>query len=314
MRIKYLVFAGVLAGILVTSLPVRAQPADAAADSCLGPPTQKAPEGSKWRYRVDPATNRKCYFLRADADSARTVATKPERQRSPVTSPSAETLGGAPALGQPTASSRTTAPARVEDAVISARWPDPARAVGAGNPASGTDAGSTTDTQGNMSDQSPDAAAASGSEATSAMDYRLMLAFLAGAVVVAGVIGRMTFRRRTGVVGRVAARQVSVVRPRRGGRRAHPKDITRSLSQSQERMSSIFAPAAAGAPRHFDPAPMGAAAPMTEDVEEDVELDPQHDHTDFRPQPAPEPVDVDTAEEIDVLLRQLERFGERPAA
>lgn len=313
MRTKYFVFASVLAGIPVTFLPARAEPA--AADTCLIAPDQKAPEGSQWRYRLDRTTNRKCYFLRSDADKVRSLATKPDLQRSPVASPAAQTGRPAPVYGQPTTSSRGAAPVRerAQDTVISGRWPDPVGAVGTVlvNPASGADAGSTTDTQGGPSDQSS-ADSAPATEAASALDYRLMLAFLVGALVVAGVIGRLTFRRAAGMIGRVTSRRSSMVRQRRKRSRAR-KDITRMLSQSQEMMSSLFARAAAAMPRHFHHATMGqAAVEEAASVNETVALVPQQHHVDDHPQPLPQT--AEEAEEIDVLLRQLERFGERPAA
>src|ERR1700730_11360387 len=109
MRNKCLVFASILAGLLVMCLPVRAQPA---ADTCLTAPDQKAPEGSQWHYRTERSgtSTRKCYFLRAEADKLRAVQTKPERPRSMVTVPAADT--GSPIGRQPIAPSRAAAPVR----------------------------------------------------------------------------------------------------------------------------------------------------------------------------------------------------------
>lgn len=48
--------ASLLAGVIVPFASVRA-------DDCLTEPTRAATAGSHWFYHMDPATNRKCWFL-----------------------------------------------------------------------------------------------------------------------------------------------------------------------------------------------------------------------------------------------------------
>jgi len=309
MRTRYLVFASIVVGIPLTCLPARAQQAP---ENCLTAPSQKAPEGSQWHYRMDRTGTRKCYFLRADGDKLRSATTKPERQRSQIPAPPADTMSGQSVLSGPPVLSgqqvlsgpqvfgQPMPPSRGEDGVISSRWPDPAKAVGSvvGNAPSGADAGVTVDAYGNMTGTSSADAVAPEAETESSMDYRLMLAFLAGALVVAGVIARMTIKH------------VRIPRPRGTGPRRPRTGVAPLLSRSRDMMSSIFARAAAAVPRWFrrpstKRQTMRSAVPVKEPVTEDVGLVPSQGHIDHH---AEEP------EDIDVLLRQIERLGERPAA
>jgi hypothetical protein len=254
---------------------------------------------------MDRTGTRKCYFLRADGDKLRSTSTKPERQRSQLPPPPADIMSAPPVMSGPPVSSgpqvlsgpqifgQPMSAPRAEDSVISSRWPDPAKAVGSvvGNAPSGADPGMTVDAYGNMTVSSSADAAAPGAETESSMDYRLMLAFLAGALVVAGVIARLTIKH------------LRMPRPRGTGPRRSRPGVARLLSRSRDMMSSILA---AAVPQRFRrpsrrAETMRSAAP----VNENVDLVPSHDPVDHRQQ---------NPEDIDVLLRQIERMGERPAA
>ena len=52
------------AGMMVGALALEANTA-AAAVECITEPNREPPEGSHWYYRVDRATDRKCWYLRA---------------------------------------------------------------------------------------------------------------------------------------------------------------------------------------------------------------------------------------------------------
>ena len=66
------VFAAVLAGAnLATVTDLRAQ---TAADTCLSSPKDKAPAGSRWRYRLERGTGRQCWFLKDENDKAARAA------------------------------------------------------------------------------------------------------------------------------------------------------------------------------------------------------------------------------------------------
>jgi len=309
----YLVFASILAGIPLICLPVRAQQP---VENCLTAPNQKAPEGSQWHFRTDRAGTRKCYFLRADADKLRSVTTvKPERQRDPVPSPLPDTVSGPQFLGQP------MPPSRTEDGVISARWPDPAKALGSvvadstgsigsivGDASSPVDTGMTVDAYGTVTDQPSADAAAPAPEPGPGMNYRLMLAFVAGALVVAGIIARVT-------VG-----FVRTPRPRGTAPRRSRRDIARLLSRLRDmtpsipalassiaaRAAPIAARAASIVPWHFRRQTMrNETTTSAVPAQEDVNLVPALGNADDR---------QEQGDDIDVLLRQIERLGERPAA
>jgi hypothetical protein len=52
------------AGMMVAALALEANTAVAAVE-CITEPNREPPEGSHWYYRVDRATDRKCWYLRA---------------------------------------------------------------------------------------------------------------------------------------------------------------------------------------------------------------------------------------------------------
>jgi hypothetical protein len=63
MRVLFCV-AVISAGMIGAALAFGANPAAAAVD-CITEPNRDPPEGSHWYYRVDRATDRKCWYLRA---------------------------------------------------------------------------------------------------------------------------------------------------------------------------------------------------------------------------------------------------------
>jgi hypothetical protein len=317
MRTRNLVVASILAGFPLMHGPVAAQTgiAPPTTDMCFPAPTPKAPEGSHWRYRTDSA-NHRCYFLRADGPKGQAAPTRLDQQRGPVAAPAPGMMNGRPMAGQPFGSGRG-APGRdrfepmrertTDDPLINSRWPDPSRAVGAAGATPASPVYSGNDASGMTGDGRTDdpSAAGSDSEASSAIDYKLMVGLLAVALVIAGVIRRMRFKA------------IRLTRSRPKVRRARP-DITRAVSRSQQVMSSMFARAASAIPRQFHHDTMPAGARTGEEAalvpDEEEPLEPAH-HDDGRPRPAHRPDSMmNAAEEIDVLLRQLERFGERPAA
>lgn len=60
------IFASVLAGTSLAGLSLNAA---RAADDCLATPNAETPAGSHWYYRIDHATKRHCWYLRAEGEA-----------------------------------------------------------------------------------------------------------------------------------------------------------------------------------------------------------------------------------------------------
>jgi hypothetical protein len=73
MTIRNLFAATMLGGSLLAALAVQPTPLHAA--DCLASPNGAAPKGSHWFYRVDRATKKNCWYVRAE--TARPAAAKP---------------------------------------------------------------------------------------------------------------------------------------------------------------------------------------------------------------------------------------------
>jgi hypothetical protein len=105
----------IAAGMIEAALALGAGTASAAVE-CLTEPNRDPPEGSHWFYRVDRATDRRCWYLRAwtPAPSAAPAA---ETQRATARSPAAQAVqrsrpppnGPAPAAETQRATARSTA-------------------------------------------------------------------------------------------------------------------------------------------------------------------------------------------------------------
>src|SRR5271167_4802398 len=63
-----------VAALLISGVGVTVPSATARADDCLIAPNSAAPQGSHWYYRLDRATQRKCWYVRAPGQPAQQVA------------------------------------------------------------------------------------------------------------------------------------------------------------------------------------------------------------------------------------------------
>jgi len=323
-RIKYLVFASLLVGVPLTTLSGRAAPA---ADECLSAPNHQPSEGSHWYYRSDRTSNRKCWYLRPAGEEVRSVTPKPEPHRLPVTQPTAKAAAEQPAaawrMEQAVAPLLAAAPVaekaqgigqatdqqivqpKGRDVIISAPWRNPANANGsiaaatASTESEGVDTALTAESQSEVpvKEQSSAQATLTAPEAASAIDSKLMLALLIGALAISGTVGRMTFRRS-------------------GLRRRWRRDIATRANGAPSSSESILpiltrasAPEAPAEPQYFHEA-TAAAVPAAISREEDVAWVPEQDDVDRQHSPEP----FDTTEEIDLLLRKLKLLTERSAA
>lgn len=111
------VFAGILAGVsLATMTDLRAQtPAkeaaseqakEAAADNCLSGPKGATPPGGHWRYRIDRATKRQCWYLKEGSDKAEGAKPGKSAGVTPEDSSAASAAATEPSPPQPRATTR----------------------------------------------------------------------------------------------------------------------------------------------------------------------------------------------------------------
>jgi hypothetical protein len=145
------IFASVLAG---ASLAAVSLDAVRAADDCLAAPKAETPEGSHWYYRIERATKRHCWYLRAEGETpsqaAAPNASAPAKpvapiaaapmQRSvadahaelpPLTSVKPPGRNDGPAAAAPANptmgndNNASVADANASQSVVASRWPDP---------------------------------------------------------------------------------------------------------------------------------------------------------------------------------------------
>jgi hypothetical protein len=314
-RTKYLVFASLLLGMPSTTLPARAAPA---ADECLSAPNHQPSEGSHWYYHVDRTSNRKCWYLRPAGEEVRSIAPKPEPRHVPVTQPGAARhveqpatpiLAAAPVVGNAQGIDQATEQRiiqpDVQDVTGSARGRNPANADvnTAANTAStetaGADAAWAAEPQSDvpLKEQSYAQATMTAPEPGSALGSRLMLALLAGALVISGTVGRLMFRRS----------RLRIPRPRDIVARAY---VAPSSSESILPILTRASAPEAPAETHYSHETTVATAPAAISWEEDVAWVPEQDGVDR--QHGPEV--LDRVDEIDLLLRELELLSQRSAA
>jgi hypothetical protein len=112
----------------------------ALAADCLTAPNSPTPEGSHWYYRMDWASQRKCWYLRAPSQPSHQVATQttsdtPGATTSQLVQPGAQEGSGAPAASRavpPQSNSSQTSGQAVGPVPAAAGvWPDPPTAVAA---------------------------------------------------------------------------------------------------------------------------------------------------------------------------------------
>jgi len=94
-RIAPALLAMLFAGLALTA--ARAEPSAGSADSCLAKPNAATPAGSHWYYRVEHATGRHCWYLRAQVGAAEAKADQGERAATrSVAAPTSRSAAEAP--------------------------------------------------------------------------------------------------------------------------------------------------------------------------------------------------------------------------
>lgn len=217
------VFASALAGALLT--PISHNTARAA-DDCLSGPGAEAPQGSHWYYRIDRATRRQCWYLREEGENRspmvlpsapqpeKPVAAKPETAtKNPIADARAE-LPAQTRVEQPRRSDELTPAdtaisetgggagalrAQVPRSVVASRWPNWSDASPSTNPPPNkrdpvANASPTPRTQPPSVLAAGQFAAADASLGISAYSAQVRLAALAGALMLAAVLGGVVFK------------------------------------------------------------------------------------------------------------------------
>jgi hypothetical protein len=136
------IIAGVPLAAVSQTTPAAPSAANAAASDCLASPKGAAPQGQHWFYRLDRATKRQCWYLRAEGgkatQSAQATADTPDADspappsvqnaRAEYIAPQAAAAPNTPAAASapPAAQqpSRTVADSNAEQPAVAARWPD----------------------------------------------------------------------------------------------------------------------------------------------------------------------------------------------
>ena len=78
MSLSAAMFGGAVAGLTLAAIPETA----ARADDCLAAPDRQSEQGSQWRYRIDRATNRHCWYVKSD-DQEAALASSPSMPVAP---------------------------------------------------------------------------------------------------------------------------------------------------------------------------------------------------------------------------------------
>jgi hypothetical protein len=232
----FALLASMLAGASFTAVaengtePADTKPADTsaadtkAADNCLSGPKGAAPAGSHWYYRLDRATKRQCWYVRAEsgkaakavpvqpdssaaAATAQVAAPPPQPQpdmsasvanaRAELSSPQTN-VARTPGTAAPGNGQRAAAPqADAQSSPVSSRWLDSSGA-GASNNDAAADAAPSPQPDTSPAPQ-PSAVAVAPAAADSnlnrqASSTQMLLVVMIAALVLAGLIGAVVFR------------------------------------------------------------------------------------------------------------------------
>jgi len=240
-RIMYL-FAGI-AALIAATVSARTAPVS---DDCLAAPGREAPQSRHWYYRVDRANHRKCWYLDRKRETAHRAAAPraaaPARGRADVAPDAAgdpmrsevgereKPVAGRRADQPPDAAS--SAPEAVGPGGLSVTWAEPSGADVAATAATLDQASEPPDGGGERAptasaDPMPDSlppgqavqSASPTAESPVPPDPKPVLALIAGALALAAILGRFTFRhvglRRPAKALRAAERDPVWISPAR---------------------------------------------------------------------------------------------------
>ncbi|MCW1991463.1 hypothetical protein ACVJGC_000298 [Bradyrhizobium diazoefficiens] len=205
------IIAGAPLAAVSQNAPSTSSTANAAAD-CLTSPKSTAPQGQHWHYRLDRATKRQCWYLRAEGgkatQSAQATADTPNADSAAppsVQNARAEYIapqtGAAPSSPNMTAPAPTSAPQvmqqppgaiadnNAQQPAVAARWPDASASSAA--PAPATQPGATPPAKANA----PVALAAAEIPADKPTgSLQTLLLVIGGALAIAGILASVIYR------------------------------------------------------------------------------------------------------------------------
>ncbi|MHC2666203.1 hypothetical protein [Bradyrhizobium diazoefficiens] len=204
------IIAGAPLAAVSQNAPSTSSTANAAAD-CLTSPKSTAPQGQHWHYRLDRATKRQCWYLRAEGgkatQSAQATADTPNADSAAppsVQNARAEYIapqtGAAPSSPNMTAPAPTSAPQvmqqppgaiadnNAQQPAVAARWPDTSASSAA--PAPATQPGATP-----AKASAPVALAAAEIPADKPTgSLQTLLLVIGGALAIAGILASVIYR------------------------------------------------------------------------------------------------------------------------
>jgi hypothetical protein len=213
------VFASLVAGAALTTISYGATPT---ADDCLAGPTDHAPQGGHWYYRIEHPSNRHCWYLKDEHDKVSQIAppsaapsTKPIAPMTETAMPRsvADARAELPASQTPSTETSTensppanTADANVQPSIVASRWLDPSSLSSSPGPGPIT---------GNAGAPAPSSSAAAPPPAIAAVplatadalpeetekysgSFRMVLLAIIGALSIAGLMGSAIFRFSSG--------------------------------------------------------------------------------------------------------------------
>ncbi|OAF09813.1 hypothetical protein AYJ54_11435 [Bradyrhizobium centrolobii] len=206
--------------------------ASTADDDCLASPKATAPQGQHWYYRLDRASKRKCWYLRAEGDKGTQTSTVQNTQnatrtadaeplaphpvqdaRAEYVAPQGGTAPSPPNVTAPTPTAAVAPPApqqrpsgtpadnNVQQPAVSARWPDPSPAPAApeAQPAAApvtADAPPSAEPSQSAAPQSPApmTLATADASAKPTGSLQTLLLVIGGALALAGITGSVIYR------------------------------------------------------------------------------------------------------------------------
>jgi hypothetical protein len=227
-------FLSALVGSIIAGAPLAAVSQSAttapstanAASDCLASPKGAAPQGQHWHYRLERATKRQCWYLRAEGGKATQIAqaapdTPPadsavpqqhsvQDARAEYLTPQSVATVKTPAQAAPAPTQQAASPsadANAQQPAVAARWPDAsaASAAPAAQPAPAPVAAAAQPSAKPAKSPAPMALAAADSTADKPTgSLQMLLLAIGGALALAGILASVIYRFAGGG-GRVQA-------------------------------------------------------------------------------------------------------------
>jgi hypothetical protein len=119
-----------------SAAPDAAEPTPAA-DQCLTSPRDYTPPGTRWRYRIERGSGRRCWFLKDDAEKIAGKATESSTSTTPSTATTEEPAAATSRRRSPATRPASDARAEFSQAPVE-QGTGPAAAPGTASPATGT--------------------------------------------------------------------------------------------------------------------------------------------------------------------------------